>query len=73
VAPKTEAERLFGAACVRVTLERAGHDPSTLSLYTETLGDLEVTDEAVTRYLVQHRAEVESRLDAHRGDGHGRG
>lgn len=73
MAPKTERERLFGAACVRVTLERAGRAPTSLSLYTETLDDLGVTDEDVTRYLKQHRAEVEGRLDAHRGVDHGRG
>lgn len=72
MAPKTEQERLFGAACVRVTLERTGRDPTSVSLYVETLDDLDLSDEAVRRYLSEHRADVEAKLEAHRRAGGGR-
>lgn len=72
MAPKPKDQRLFGAACVRVTLERTGRDPSALEIYRETLEDLEVTDEEVSEYLRDHRVSVERSLDAHGGDRGGR-
>lgn len=73
MAPRTERERWFGAACVRVTLERAGHDPMSMSLYRDTLADLRVEDDDVVAYLQAHRGEVEAKLDAHRRGARGRG
>lgn len=70
---RSKTARLFGAACVRVTLERAGHDPPKFSLYRETLDDLAVCDAEVRAYLDAHRAEVERSLDAHGGRSGGRG
>jgi len=63
---KTQPERVFGAACVRLTLERAGYEPTRVTLYMETLADLGVDDRLVLAYLASHRPEVESRLDEHR-------
>ncbi len=67
MAPKTEAERIFGAACLRVTLERSGHDPARSEIYKETLNELNLSDGQVMVFLDQHRREVESRLDEHGG------
>lgn len=68
---KSHGERIFGAACVRVALERSGQDPASSGIYQGTLEDLGVDDESVLAYLSDHRREVEARLDAH-GAKHGR-
>lgn len=63
--PKSREQRLLGAACVRVALERSGGSPDN-EIYRGTLLDLGLTEADVNEYLLQHRAEVERRLDAHR-------
>ncbi|NJK89325.1 MAG: hypothetical protein HC923_07915 [Myxococcales bacterium] len=55
---RSQEERLFGAACVRVTLERAGVSPGSSDLYLGTLADLQLDDEKVLSYLTIHRDEV---------------
>ena len=60
---KTHQERLFGAACVYVTLERSGLTADKNELYLSTLEDLEVSPDEVERYLSDERANVESALD----------
>jgi len=61
--PKSRQERLFGAACVYVTLERAGYDPDSQVLYQDTLRDLELAQEDVRAYLADERPAVEAALD----------
>jgi hypothetical protein len=69
VAAKTEQERLFGAACLRVTLERAGLDPSSHEIYQGALSDLKLQDAQVVAFLSEGRAQVESALDRSRTRG----
>jgi hypothetical protein len=65
---RSREQRLFGAACVRVTLERAGLESS--ELYRSTLLDLELEPNEVDVYLMEHRAAVEAALNQRgRGDG----
>lgn len=65
--PKSRDQRLFGAACLRVSLERAhGDRAATLEIYEATLRDLDLTDGDVEEYLSVHRAEVQAALDARR-------
>ena len=65
MAPKTRDERLFGAACLKVTLERTGGSAMT-EIYTATLSDLGLTAEEVDLYLDHARTRVEAALDAGR-------
>jgi hypothetical protein len=65
---KTREERLFGAACLRLTLERgSGHGAAGSEIYRETLMDLELTDADVDAYLESHRDAVVAALAARRG------
>ena len=59
---KSYQERLFGAACVYVTLERSGLTPEKNELYLATLSDLQIEPEAVEGFLVEQRARVEGAL-----------
>jgi hypothetical protein len=72
MAAKSRHERLFGAACVHVTFERLGGNPSDHSLYRDTLEELGVSDDEVAQFLREHRAEVESKLNTHGSGSHGR-
>lgn len=63
---KTQQEKLFGAACLKLTLEAAGGDPGKNELYQGALADLAVSDAEVQRYLEAHRTEIEAALAAHR-------
>jgi hypothetical protein len=56
---------LFGAACLKLTLERSGSAAS--EIYEGTLRDLGLQDAEVAEYLRSHRAMVEAALAAHRG------
>lgn len=67
--PKSESERLFGAACLRVTLERSGLDPSHHEIYQGALSDLSLDDPRVMAFLAEHRASVETALDERKGRG----
>ncbi|MGF1509023.1 MAG: hypothetical protein ACFB9M_05920 [Myxococcota bacterium] len=68
MAARSREERLFGAACVRVTLESAGG--GLAGLYADMLKDLELDASDVEAYLEAHREEVEVAL-ARRGKRHG--
>ncbi|MEE2902527.1 MAG: hypothetical protein VYC39_09360 [Myxococcota bacterium] len=63
--PRTREQRLFGAACLKVQLERAGISRS--EIYNGALCDLELTDEDVVEFLSRERGRVEAALD-HRKD-----
>lgn len=67
MAPKTEQERLFGASCVRVMLERGGLQPQDNEIYQGTLADLGLEDSQVLAYLENHRSDVERALDQRGG------
>jgi hypothetical protein len=56
---KPKDQRLFGAACLKLTLEARG-GPS--EIYEATLKDLEVTAEEVDAYLSEHRDVVKAAL-----------
>ena len=62
---KTIEEKLFGAACVYVTLERSGMCPETNELYLSTLAELKLPPEDVERYLGTERTAVEQALARH--------
>ena len=64
--PRTREEKLFGAACLKVTLESRPGGAAGSEIYTGALEDLGVTDAEVDSYLAQHRVEVEARLAARR-------
>lgn len=69
MAPKTREEKLFGAACLKVTLERTGGS-ATNEIYTGTLCDLGLEDEEVVEYLRTERPRVEAALDRGRAQIH---
>ncbi len=62
---KTKEEKLFGAACVYVTLERSGMSPEANELYLSTLAELQLPPEDVERYLGTERMAVEKALARH--------
>jgi hypothetical protein len=63
--PRSREERLFGVACLRLTLERTpGHQAAGSEIYQETLRDLELTEADVDAYLLEHRQVVEAALAA---------
>jgi hypothetical protein len=64
--PRTREERLFGAACLKVQLERLGGKAGSMNIYRGALDDLQVTDEEVDAYLLEARPSVEAAL-ARRG------
>ena len=59
---KSHQEKLFGAACVYVTLERQGLSPALNEMYLATLTDLGVEPGAVEQFLAEQRDIVESAL-----------
>lgn len=65
MAPKTREERLFGAACLKVTLERNGGSAMN-EIYKATLSDLGLEAEDVEVYLRTERERVEAALDSGR-------
>jgi hypothetical protein len=60
--PRTRAEKLFGLACVRITLLRRGLRPEDNEIYRGALQDLGCDDGEVLRYLDTHRAAVEAKV-----------
>lgn len=62
MAPKSREERLFGAACLKMTLAENGSSESTNSIYEGALEDLGLTDEDVETYLRDHGSKVEAAL-----------
>lgn len=60
--PRTREEKLFGAACLKVTLDAQGARTDTSEIYRGALSDLGLTDGEVDEYLRVHRAEVELKL-----------
>ncbi len=65
MASKTREERLFGAACLKVTLERSGGSAMN-EIYNSALDDLGVNADDVDEYLGRSRNDVEAALDAGR-------
>lgn len=63
---KTVREKLFGAACLKVTLERSGAKAAQLEIYQGSLSDLGLTEAEVDAFLAEHRPEVVAALAAHR-------
>ena len=66
MARKSREQRLFGAACLKITLEQSGTAGEGGSIYTEALKDLDLTEAEVERYLSENRERVEAAL-AERG------
>lgn len=64
VPARTRDEKLFGLACVRVTLECRGLRPEDNEIYRGALEDLGCEDADVTAYLAEHRSAVEAKVGA---------
>lgn len=62
--PKSKEQRLFGAACLKVTLQQNGQASQGSSIYDEALIELGLSDAEVRRYLEENRERVESALVA---------
>jgi hypothetical protein len=60
---RTREERLFGAACLKLSIE--GRTEAS-EIYQGALRDLDLTDADVNAYLAEHRRQVEERLAAQR-------
>ena len=61
--PRTKQQRLFGAACLKLQLEKAGAlGVGASSIYEGALQDLGLTDEDVTLFLESSREQVEQAL-----------
>lgn len=70
--PRTKAQRLFGAACLKLGLERGqGQLAGANEIYQGALVDLELTEDEVEQFLSEHRADVERAFaarDSAKGD-----
>jgi hypothetical protein len=69
--PRTKEERLFGAACLKAQLEKAGSsDLGVSTIYQGTLKDLSLSDEEVSFFLDSQREQVEEALakGSHKSD-----
>ncbi len=55
-------DRLFGAAVLKMSFRLRGAEasPAFSAIYPGVLRDLGLDDEAIERYIEEHRAEVES-------------
>lgn len=70
---RSREEKLFGAACLKLTLEGAlERGAAAIEIYEETLSELELTDAEVDGYLAAHRESVVRALEARRGPSRGR-
>lgn len=60
--PKPLEDKLYGAAVLKMSFRLRGDEnsPAFNGIYPGVLRDLEIDDEAVERYIREHRAEVES-------------
>jgi hypothetical protein len=63
---KTREEKLFGAACLKVTLEQSGQSAEGNEIYRGALSDLDLSDGDVDAYLGTHRAQVVAAIAARR-------
>jgi hypothetical protein len=64
---RTRAQRLFGAACLKLTLEKtSGVGAEELDIYAGALRDLELTEDEVDRFLDEHSEEVLEALKSSR-------
>ncbi|MEM1023916.1 MAG: hypothetical protein AAGD10_00340 [Myxococcota bacterium] len=66
--PKSREERLFGAACLWVTLEKQG-SPMASDIMQGTLEDLKLDASEVEAYLLGHREAVVAALKRGRHGG----
>lgn len=58
--PRTKAQKLFGAACLKFGLERGqGTLAGANEIYQGALSDLGLTEEEVDQFLSAHRDDVE--------------
>jgi hypothetical protein len=59
---KSLEEKLFAAAVLKVSfrLRGAENSPAFTGIYPGVLRDLQLDDDAVERYIDQHRSEVET-------------
>ena len=58
--PRTKAEKLFGAACLKVGLERGGSsDAAATEIFLGALEDLGLRESEVDAFLSEHRKDVE--------------
>lgn len=61
--PKTREERLFGASCLKLKLQKTlGERAGAVEIYQQTISDLGLTDEDVDVYLDKNRSLVEAAL-----------
>jgi hypothetical protein len=60
--PRSREERLFGAACLKLTVSGSAHETTASEIYEATLRDLGLTDEDVIEYLREHEADVRAAL-----------
>lgn len=68
MAPRSREERLFGAACLWLTLE-ATISPLDSDIMVGTLGDLNLDATEVEAYLAKHRSRVAEALKRGRHGG----
>lgn len=66
--PRTKAQKLFGAACLKVGLERGKGDLSGANeIYQGALEDLGLREDEVDQFLEEHRDDVERAWQARDG------
>jgi hypothetical protein len=60
--PKGLKDRLFGAAVLKMSFRLRGDEqsPAFKGIYPGVLRDLEIEDEAVEKYIEEHRSAVET-------------
>ncbi|MBI2375754.1 MAG: hypothetical protein HYV07_17290 [Deltaproteobacteria bacterium] len=63
---KSHSDRLFGAACIKLMLERTGGAAQGKSIYEETLAELGVTNEEVEAFVDGNRARIVESLSRSR-------
>jgi hypothetical protein len=59
--PKALKDKLFGAAVLKMSFRLRGDEQTSAfqSIYPGVLRDLELEDEAVEKYIAEHREQVE--------------
>jgi hypothetical protein len=68
--PKSREERLFGASCLKLKLEKTvGQRAAAVEIYQDTLRDLGLSEEDVDAYVDAHRGEIEAALASGRRHG----
>ena len=61
--PRSQADALHGAACLKVQLQRTGGAGGGNEIYRGILEDLGLTDREVDEYIAQNRDRIEAALD----------